>query len=50
MIKCSECGSTNVEARAWVNCNTLEFIDWCDDGENWCDDCQEYTEVEDDEQ
>lgn len=43
---CSRCGSMDIQIRQWVNPNTDEHHDWCDDDKNeecWCEDCQEIT-------
>lgn len=50
LLVCSECGSTRVQRKAWVNANTHEYIDDTDpdgddDGDNWCDECQEHTSL-----
>lgn len=43
---CAECGSDDIQIRQWVNPNTLEMYEWCDD-ENyqdcWCEHCQKIT-------
>ena len=47
-IVCSECGSTNVETKAWVDANTDEVLDSCSDGDiedNWCRDCEKHVEL-----
>ena len=46
-IVCAECGGLNIQARAWVNPNTNEVIDWEEAGfqsDHYCDDCDEHTE------
>ena len=46
MYKCSECGGTNLGARAILNLNSKEFIDWDDVyDEVWCYDCEDYVKV-----
>lgn len=44
---CKCCGSDDIQIRQWVNPNTLEPFEWCDD-ENyrdcWCEDCQQITQ------
>ena len=43
MYKCSKCGGTNLSARAILDLNTKEFIDWDDVyDEVWCYDCDDY--------
>lgn len=48
VIKCTECGSTNVQIKCWVNPNTNEVFDECENPlrECWCEDCKEYSEYE----
>lgn len=45
---CKECGSENIQVKAWIDPRTNEIIDWVDGGENecWCEDCQEIREYE----
>ena len=46
MYKCSECGGTNLGARAILDLNTKDFIDWDDVyDEVWCYDCEDYVKV-----
>ena len=44
---CRCCGSEDIQIRQWINPNTLEPFEWCDD-ENyqdcWCEDCQKITQ------
>lgn len=52
--KCEECGSTDVEQRAWVKLNepvTSETVGWTmqDLNDYWCVECQEHRDVEFDE-
>jgi hypothetical protein len=45
---CSNCGSTNVETKKWVNLNTNVVGDSVSDGEeedNYCSDCDGYHPV-----
>jgi hypothetical protein len=51
VFRCKECGSTHIQIRAWINPNTDEIIDDCEDKVCWCsvcDDmqCYECIEVE----
>lgn len=48
IFKCTECGSTNVQIKCWVNPNTGEVIDECDNPmrECWCEDCKEHIVYE----
>ena len=49
MYKCSECGGTNLGARAILDLNTKEFIDWDDVyDEVWRYDCEDYVKVTED--
>lgn len=41
---CKECGSSTIEVRAWVDANTMEFHDTCNEDECWCSVCEELTE------
>lgn len=48
--RCVECGSTDVEAKAWVNLNDYTKIDFSlsEDGDSedyWCNQCEEHTDV-----
>jgi hypothetical protein len=50
-LRCSECGSKNVQMKAWVNPNkSNEFIDYTSDHDEaddcWCEDCMENLELE----
>lgn len=35
MEVCEECGSPNVQSKAWVNTNTHKFIEFSEDGEDY---------------
>lgn len=49
MYKCSECGGSNLGARAILDLNTKEFIDWDDVyDEVWCYDCEDYVKSTED--
>jgi len=47
IYKCSKCGSTNIQIRAWVGANDNTVHEWCDDdglnGQCWCEKCQKIT-------
>lgn len=47
VAKCKECGSTDVEIKAWINPNGNKF---CDDGDDpwhgWCNKCEKEVEIE----
>lgn len=45
MLVCNKCGSTDVDAQAWVNINTLEYQDWCDDETDFCNRCNDFVKV-----
>jgi len=38
---CSYCGSEEIDEKAWVDVNTLEFTYGIDDPEYWCSTCNE---------
>ena len=40
---CAECGSPEVELKAWVNANTNEFMSTADDDyyDRWCNQCED---------
>lgn len=42
---CNECGSTNIEVRAWVDPNTDKYISDIDDGECYCRSCMRETPI-----
>lgn len=48
-LYCSECGSSSVEIRMWVNPNTKAVGDRCSDSteeeDNWCKACEEHVEL-----
>lgn len=48
-LYCSECGSSDVEIRMWVNPNTKVIGDRCSDPteeeDNWCKTCEEHVEL-----
>ena len=48
IFRCKVCGSTNVQIKCWVNPNTDEIIDECDNPwrECWCENCGVPTEYE----
>ena len=48
---CSNCGSTNVEVRCWINPNELEEVDFSTletgfEEDYWCNDCEEHYFIE----
>lgn len=47
MWVCSNCGSTNVQSKMWVNLNTNNPVsDASDDSDdNWCEGCQSHDDV-----
>ncbi len=48
MWVCSDCGSTNVQTKRWVDLNTNEVKGEVSDGEsddNWCEGCESHTDV-----
>lgn len=47
-LVCQECGGTNIHIKAWVDANTLEYVDGCSDGDtedNWCEDCGDHLNI-----
>lgn len=40
MLVCNKCGSTRVQATAWVDANTNEYINDYDES-YWCNNCEE---------
>lgn len=48
MLRCAECGSTDVQTKMWVNPNTNEIDGNVSDGEtddNWCKICQIHVKL-----
>lgn len=46
ILVCEECGSSNVQMRAWVNANTLDYTSDSGDTDRdnyWCEDCEEHN-------
>lgn len=44
---CKCCGSDRIQVRAWIDANTNQAFEWCDDEnyhECFCEDCQDLTE------
>ena len=39
---CELCNSDKVSHRAWVDINTLEYLNSTDDGELFCENCQKF--------
>lgn len=52
MIRCRRCKGTNVQVATWVQPNTREIRDdfgsWDELDTKWCDDCDDHTELWDD--
>ena len=45
---CCECGSNNVQSKAWVslnNQNKIDFIAAQDSDDYWCENCAEHNDV-----
>ena len=40
-FRCGQCGSPNVECKAWVRINTFRIVEGEDSLDNWCEDCEE---------
>lgn len=48
LLVCEKCGGTNIQTKAWVDSNTLQYKDSTGDNyddDNWCDDCEEHVNV-----
>jgi len=49
MWVCSDCGSTKVQTKMWMNLNTNKPVSEVSDGDsddNWCEGCESHTDVE----
>jgi len=46
ILVCEDCGSTDIEQKAWVDANTNEFSGDAGDSrqERWCNDCQDHVD------
>jgi hypothetical protein len=44
--RCRECGGLDVEQKYWVNPNTMEIGEWCEEDDCWCNHCQEMQPYE----
>ena len=44
--RCKECGSIEIEEKWWVNPNTMEIGNDCEEDECWCNECQEHSRRE----
>ena len=47
MLKCEQCGGTNVQCLAWVDANTNEYKgDFTQESQDqWCEDCQDHVNL-----
>lgn len=47
ILRCEECGSTNVQMQGWVDPNNgYQYIGDCeDDKSNWCDECESHVRI-----
>ena len=45
-VVCCNCGSNKIQARAWINVNTLQIIDLADECDYYCEDCDEIVDTE----
>ena len=43
---CKECGSSDVEEKAWVKVNTGQIESVIEDSEVWCCQCEKETSLE----
>ena len=41
MFRCAQCGSPNVECKAWIRINTFTIVEGDYSPDNWCEDCEE---------
>ena len=41
MWVCDYCGTEDVDEQAWVNINTLEFVEGVDGSIYWCNNCND---------
>lgn len=44
---CKCCGSDRIQVRAWIDANTKQAFEWCEDenyNECFCEECQDLTE------
>jgi len=46
VVRCKECGSIEIEEKWWVNPNTMEIGNDCEEDECWCNECQEHSRRE----
>lgn len=46
VIRCKECGSIDIEEKWWVNPNTMEISDNCEEDECWCNECGDHCRKE----
>jgi hypothetical protein len=43
ILVCETCGGKNVQMKAWVNANTLEYVETSDYDDDYCEDCKDIT-------
>lgn len=46
IFRCKECGGIDIQIQCWVNPNTNDIIDDCEEKECWCEKCQEHQRYE----
>lgn len=42
---CADCKGTNLQVRAWVNVNTLEFVEYTPEDDIWCETCGTFKDI-----
>lgn len=43
LLVCNRCGGMDLESKAWVNPNTLKFLAFEDEPEDYCNRCCDYV-------
>lgn len=46
VTRCKECGSIEIEEKWWVNPNTMEIGNDCEEDECWCNECRDHCRKE----
>lgn len=44
-LVCNNCGSKKVQYMAWVDANTLKYIDSPDESDTWCNICEDHVKL-----
>jgi len=45
LLVCEDCGSKDVEVKAWININTNEYCSDVPDCDYWCPQCRNHANV-----